>query len=147
MSETLSPTHSRLDELRTRFRPILVLIAAFLLVSAAMEAVLVVQSLNGTSVHTAIWIRCSLVLASAIVLFLISLAAARGSRRAWIRLRIISVIVLIAVVVIVSIPGFLPDWVRFEQAVCGALVLPAAILLNLPRTAALYPAVSPKRSA
>ena len=57
-----------------------------------MEAVLVVQSLNGSSVDTAIWIRCSLVLASAIVLFLISLAAARGSRRAWIRLRIISVI-------------------------------------------------------
>ena len=65
---------------------------------------------------------------------------ARGSRSAWRRLRIIAPIVVVAVIVIVSIPGFLPDWVRLEQAVCGALVLPAAIILNLPRTRSLFAA-------
>ena len=39
-----------------------------------------------------------------------------------------------------SIPGFLPDWVRLEQAVCGALLLPVAIIVTLPRTRALFPA-------
>ena len=122
-----------------RFRPVLILFAAFVLVSIAMEAVLVVQSVAGASVDGAVWSRCSLVLASSIVLLLLAIGAVRGSRAAWRRLRIVSPIVVVAVIVIVAIPGFLPDWVRLEQAVCGALVLPAAIILNLPRTAALFP--------
>ncbi len=124
---------------RAAFRPVIVLFTAFLVVSIAMEAVLIAQSATGGDVAIAIWIRCSLVLGSAVVLLLIALSAARGSRPAWVRLRIIAPIVVVAVIVIVSIPGFLPDWVRLEQAVCGALVLPAAILVNLPRMRAHYP--------
>jgi hypothetical protein len=140
------------ETLRTRFRPVIVLFAAFALVSLAMEAVLVVQStglprIPSVSVDGAVWTRCSLVLASAVVLLLLAVGASRGSRPAWRRLRIISPIVVVAVVVIVSIPGFLPDWVRLEQAACGALVLPAAILLNLPRTAALFRKTSVARPA
>ena len=136
-SLTAAPSLS--DERRARFRPLLSLLAGFFAVSLAMEAVLIVQSALGIPVDSAIWIRCSLVLASSIVLWLIAFTASRGSRTAWIRARIISVVVVAAVIVIVSIPGFLPDWVRIEQGVCGALVLPAAILLNLPRTTRLFP--------
>ena len=121
------------------YRHVLLLLTGFLVVSAAMIAVLVAMVANHASVDTAIWIRCSLVLASAVVLLLIAASAARGSRAAWIRLRIISPIVVVAVIVIVSIPGFLPDWVRLEQAVCGLLVLPAAIIVNLPRMGRLFP--------
>ncbi|GAB3615243.1 hypothetical protein GCM10027415_35830 [Humibacter ginsengisoli] len=124
---------------RAAFRPVLLLFTGFLVVSAAMIAVLVAMSVGGASIESAIWIRCSLVLASAVVLLLIGASAARGSRAAWIRLRIITPIVVIAVIVIVSIPGFLPDWVRVEQAVCGLLVLPAVILVNLPRMGRLFP--------
>jgi hypothetical protein len=120
------------------FRPVLVLLSGFLLVSVAMEAVLIVETLNGNAMDIAIWIRCSLVLGSSIVLLLLARFAARGSRPAWRRLSIIAPIVVIAVIVIVSIPGFLPDWVRVEQAVCGLLVLPVAIVLNLPRTRAHF---------
>jgi hypothetical protein len=129
----------------SRFRPVLVLLAAFALVSVAMEAVLVVQSVGGASVDGGTWTRCSLVLASSVVLVLLAVGAVRGSRPAYRRLRIISPIVVVAVIVVVSIPGFLPDWVRVEQGVCGALVLPVAILLNLPRTAALFPRPVPAR--
>jgi len=136
MTNTLAPTH---DAARlAAFRPILVLLSAFVLVSAAMEAVLIVETVNGNRMDVAIWIRCSLVLGSSIVLLLLGVFAARGSRPAWRRLSIIAPVVVIAVIVIVSIPGFLPDWVRLEQAVCGLLVLPVAILLNLPRTRALF---------
>ena len=127
------------DDIRTRFRPYVVLLAAFVVVSLAMEAVLVVQSVTGTAVDGAVWVRCSLVLASSIVLLLLAIGATRGSRSAWIRVRIISVVVVVAVIVIISIPGFLPDWVRVEQGVCGGLVLPVAIFTNLPRTAVLFP--------
>jgi len=122
-----------------RLRPVLALLAAFVLVSLAMESVLVVRSIGRAAVDGGTWTRCSIVLASSVVLLLLAVAAARGSRPAFRRARFISPIVVIAVVVVISIPGFLPDWVRLEQAACGLLVLPVAILLNLPGTVALFP--------
>ncbi|MGO4300398.1 hypothetical protein [Leifsonia sp. RAF41] len=142
MTETSIPAavRARADsERHIALRPILILLTAFVVVSAAMEAVLVIQTATGTPVGIAIWIRCSLVLASSIILLLIAGSAARGSRPSLVRLRIISPIVVAAVVVIVAIPGFLPDWVRIEQAVCGALVLPVAILVNLPHIRSHFP--------
>ena len=47
--------------------------------------------------------------------------------------------VIVVIVVIVAIPGFLPVWVRIEQAACGVLLLPAAILVNLPRASRFFP--------
>lgn len=140
MTETLLSTPPVADAARrAAFRPVLVLLAGFLLVSIAMEAVLVEQSITGVAVDVAVWIRCSLVLASSIILLLFAVGASRGSRRAWLRVRIISPIVVAAIIVVVSIPGFLPDWVRIEQGACGALVLPAAILVNLARARAHFP--------
>jgi hypothetical protein len=137
---TTLPVRAPLEAVRlARFRPSLVLLAAFVLVSLAMELALIVQSVLGTAVDGAVWSRCSIVLAGAIVLLLLTVGAARGSRTAWIRVRIISTVVVAAVVVVVSIPGFLPPWVRIEQGVCGGLVLPVAILVNLRRTGDLFP--------
>ncbi|MBS1907759.1 MAG: hypothetical protein JST33_14610 [Actinobacteria bacterium] len=124
---------------RAAFRPVVLLCGAFAVLSAAMIAFLIVDVATGTHLDAAIWIRCSLVLASAAVLLVFAIAAARGSRSAWIRVRVISPIILLAIIVIVSIPGFLPDWVRVEQAVCGLLLLPVAILVNLPRMGAHVP--------
>jgi hypothetical protein len=131
MNETTSLT--------TAFRPVLALLACYLLVSAATEAVLVGQSVAGIRVDGAEWTRCSIVLASAIAALLLAIAASRGHRTAFLRVRIISVVVVIGLGVVAAIPGFLPPWVRIEQAVCGLLLLPVAILVNLPRTRALFP--------
>lgn len=140
MTDTVSYSRPGADiARRTAFRPVLILLAGFLVVSAAMEAVLIVLSATKGAIDSTIWTRCSLVLGSSIVLLLFAVRAARGSRRSWLRVRIISPIVVTAVVVVVSIPGFLPDWVRVEQGVCGALVLGAAILVNLPRARAHFP--------
>lgn len=124
---------------RAAFRSSVAFAAAFLAVSAAMAAFLAIATALGDGIDIAIWIRCTLVLGSAILLLLSAMGARRGSRSAWTRLRIISPIVLVAVIVIVSIPGFLPGWVRIEQAVCGLLVLPVAITSNLRRTSAHFP--------
>ena len=150
MTQTSSPASVRHDAdaaRRAAFRPVLVLLTAFLLVSLAMEAVLIVQSATGSSVAIAIWVRCSIVLGSALVLLLIGISAARGSRASLTRIRIISPIVVVALIVIVSIPGFLPDWVRLEQALCGLLVLPVAILVNLPRIRAHFPSAHATKDA
>jgi hypothetical protein len=142
MTETHLPTTAAVHATarRAAFRPVLILLWSFVGLSAAMVAFLGVLSAVGVGVDTAVWVRCSIVLGSAIVLLIFGAGAARGSRNALLRLRIVAPIVVAAVVVIVSIPGFLPDWVRVEQAVCGALVLPVAIIANLPRTRALVPA-------
>ncbi|GAB3390975.1 hypothetical protein GCM10027568_15820 [Humibacter soli] len=141
MTETYTTHPARRDDeiaRRAAFRPAVILITAFVALSAAMIAFLGVLTAVGVGADIAVWIRCSLVFGSAIVLLLFTIGAARGSRSAWIRLRIVSPIVVVAVIVIVSIPGFLPDWVRVEQAVCGLLVLPVAIMANLPRMGALF---------
>lgn len=142
MTETFAPFPTRTDTAAARraaFLPCLILLAGFLVVSVAMEALLLTLGTTGTAVDIAIWIRCTLVLGSALILLLFAISAFRGSRPAWVRIRIISPIVVVAVVVIVSIPGFLPDWVRVEQAICGALVLPVAILVNRPLMRAVFP--------
>lgn len=104
-----------------------------------MIAFIAVLAVFGVGVDSAVWIRGSFVVASGIVLLAIARAAVRGSRSALIRLRIIMPVVLAAVIVIVSIPGLLPDWARVEQAVCGALMLPAVVAVWLPRVSILYP--------
>jgi hypothetical protein len=123
---------------RAAFRPVILLSWAFVGVSAAMVGYLGIASAIGVRFESAIWIRCSLVLASGVVVLAIAATAARGSRGAWVRLRIVYPIIVAAVVVIVSLPGFLPDWVRIEQALCGLLLLPVAVLVNLPRMRALF---------
>ncbi len=140
MTDSLSHSRTGADlARRTAFRPVLILLAGFLVVSAVMEAVLIVLTTTRGAIDSAVWTRCSLVLGSSIILLLFAVRAARGARRSWLRVRIISPIVVTAVVVVVAIPGFLPDWVRLEQGVCGALVLGVVILVNRPRARALFP--------
>ncbi|MFP3466757.1 hypothetical protein [Leifsonia sp. SIMBA_070] len=139
-STSTSPARSASPaERRSAFRPILILLSAFVGVSTVMEVLLAALTVSGVDVAIAIWIRCSLVLASSVLLLLFGIGAARGSRSSWVRLSIVAPVVVVAVIVIVSIPGFLPDWVRIQQALCGLLVLPVAILAVLPRTRALFP--------
>jgi hypothetical protein len=140
MTETTTYFGSDLAALRrAAFRPVFAFITAFLVLSAAMIAFVAVLAVFGVGVDSAVWIRGSFVVASGIVLLAIARVAARGSRSALIRLRIIMPVVIIALIVIVSIPGLLPDWARVEQAVCGALLLPAAVMIWMPRVSILYP--------
>jgi hypothetical protein len=37
---------------------------------------------------------------------------------------------LVAIVVIVALPGLFPVWLRIEQAVCGQLLLGVTVLVN-----------------
>lgn len=135
----LTDGHKASAARRAAFRPVLALLTGFLWVSAAMLAVLITLAATGASVEIAIWIRCWLVLGSAVVLLLIGRSAVRGSRDSLVRLWIIAPVVLAAIVVIVSLPGFLPGWVRIEQAICGAFVLPVVILILRPGVRALFP--------
>jgi hypothetical protein len=60
------------------------------------------------------------------LLLLVTLACAvrtgRGSRAAFVLVRVSALTMLAAVIVVVSIPGYLPSWVTVEQIGCGALL-------------------------
>jgi hypothetical protein len=93
--------------------------------SLATIAVAVALRHHPTLVNPAVWIRGSIVVASAV---LTNVLAARGDVR---RLRIISIVMMVAIVVIIAVPGTFPLWMKLEQAVCGLLLL--GVALTLPR--------------
>src|SRR5882757_7311896 len=97
------------------------LVAAYLAVSALTIVAIVVFRNDASMVNDVVWVRCTIVLLSALLSFLFATSAARGSRRGFLRLRLVSAVMVVAIAVIISLPGFLPVWVRVEQGVCGLL--------------------------
>lgn len=81
---------------------------------------------------TAAWVREIIVVVSAALTVAFARRAAAGSPRAFLRLRLVTAIMLVAIVVIVAVPGAFPVWLRVEQAVCGVLLLAVVVLVNGP---------------
>jgi hypothetical protein len=81
---------------------------------------------NTSAVNSAVWIRGSFAAASGLVMTRFVAGMARGSSRAFLRLRIVSAIIAVAIAVIVSLPGTFPLWMKIEQAVCGLILLRVA---------------------
>jgi hypothetical protein len=107
------------------------LLTAFLVISLSTVVAVVLMRHNPARVTTAVWIRTPLVAASAAVLVLLARRAAAGHRGSFRRLRIISMVVLAAIVAVVAWPGAFPVWLRVEQAVCGLFMLSVVIRTNL----------------
>jgi hypothetical protein len=107
------------------------LLAAFLVISVSTVVAVVLMRHNPALVTTAVWVRTPLVAASAAVLLLFARRAAAGHRASFRRLRIISMVVLAAIVGVVAWPGAFPVWLRVEQAVCGVFILSVVVRTNL----------------
>jgi hypothetical protein len=107
------------------------LLAAFLLISVSTVVAVVLMRHNPALVTTAVWVRTPLVAASAAVLLLFARRAAAGHRPSFRRLRIISMVVLAAIIGVVAWPGAFPVWLRVEQAVCGVFMLSVVVRTNL----------------
>ena len=89
-------------------------------------------------VTDAVWVRAVIVAASSLLTLRFTLGAGRGSRRHFLRLRIVTAVMLVAIVVIVALPGAFPVWLRAEQAACGVLVLGVVALVNSPAVRSAY---------
>lgn len=107
------------------------LLAAFLVISVCTVVAVVLMRRDPALVTAAVWVRTPLVAASAGVLLLFARRAAAGHRGSFRRLRIISLVVLAAIIVVVAWPGAFPVWLRVEQAVCGVFMLSVVIRTNL----------------
>ncbi|WP_186382476.1 hypothetical protein [Amycolatopsis rhizosphaerae] len=105
-------------------------VAVYGAMSVAVLVVVVVLSVRGSEVTSFMWGRTGGMLAGAAVTYWLTVLASRGARWAYVRVRIISVVVPIAVIAIDSVPGALPVWFVAMQ-IAGALTLvPAAFAVN-----------------
>jgi hypothetical protein len=103
------------------------LAAGYLGLSLLTLAAIIALRHHAAVVNDAVWIRGSIVVASAA---LTNVFALRGDVR---RLRIVSIVMVIAIAIIVAVPGPFPLWLKLEQVACGLLLL--GVVLTLPRKA------------
>ena len=115
---------------REPFRVIKGLLLGYLGIGiAALVAVILLRN-HPAEVNGPAWVRSIIVVATALVLLSAATLASRGSRGAFLRLRVISIVTTVAIVVIVALPGTFPVWLKIEQSVCGVLMLGVALLAN-----------------
>jgi hypothetical protein len=121
---------SAADLRATALRRITVLVGAYLALSVLTLVAIILMRDDAAIVTDAVWVRGTIVVGSAALMFAFALRAMAGSRMGWIRVRLISAIMLVAIAVIISLPGLFPIWMRLEQAACGVILLFVVITAN-----------------
>jgi uncharacterized membrane protein len=107
----------------TALRSVKILVRCYLGISVLTLVYIVALRNDAAVVNPAVWIRGTLVVVSALVTVAFADRAARGSRAAYRRLRIITGVMVVAIAVIISLPGTFPLWMKIEQGVCGLILL------------------------
>jgi hypothetical protein len=133
---------------RGALRRVIVLVAVYLTISVlTLVAAIVLRNDTGL-VNAAVWIRGSIVAITAALMLRFAVGASRGDSRHFLRLRIVSAIMVVAIVaILVLIPGDFPLWMKLEQATCGVVLLAVVILANRRRTRSAFAADSTSRVA
>jgi hypothetical protein len=126
---TLAPEARELPGGLKELRRVRLLVGTYLGLSV-LTLFAIVLLRNTAAVTTPVWVRGSIVVASALLTNLFAAQMARGSRAGYLRVRLISAIMLAAIVVVIALPGTFPLWLKVEQGICGALLLGVATLLN-----------------
>ncbi|MBP0456769.1 hypothetical protein [Streptomyces montanisoli] len=112
------------------FRRAKLLTGCYLAVSVATLAAIALLRDDSAAVNDAVWVRGCVVVASAVVTLLCAVRAARGDRGAYRRLRAVSAVMVVAIAVIIALPGTFPLWMKIDQGVCGVLLLGVVLLVN-----------------
>jgi uncharacterized membrane protein YkvI len=118
-------------------KSIRVFVTCYLALSILTVVAVILLRDHADLVTPAVWGRASVVVLAALLMTSFVVRAGRGSARAFRRLRLVSAIMLVAIVVIVAIPGDFPLWFKAEQAVCGLLVLSVVVQVNRPAARAV----------
>ena len=118
-------------------RAMRLLVGGYLAISVLTLAAIVLMR-HTSAVNQAVWVRGTIVVASALLTTGFAAGAARGSRRAYLRLRIVSAVMVVAIVAIIAIPGPFPLWMKLEQGFCGLLLLGVVVIANGRRLRARF---------
>jgi hypothetical protein len=119
---------------RAALRGVTILVAAYLGLSVLTIVGAFVFRDDPSIVNTAVWIRGSIVAVSAAIMLRFAIGAGRGDARHYLRLRLMSAGMVVAIIVILTaLPGDFPLWMRFEQAACGAILVVVVVIANRRR--------------
>ncbi len=131
-----------LDHPRSRrvFRVVKLLVGGYLAISVVTLVAIILMRNDAKLVNAAVWIRGTIVVASALLMISFAVRAARGSASAYRRLRIVSAAMVVAIAVIIAIPGTFPGWMKMEQAACAALLIAVAAIINSRQVRSLFAA-------
>lgn len=120
------------------FRIIRLLVGCYVALSVGTLGVIVALRDNAAEVNSAVWTRGVIVVASALLTFSFAARAGHGHRRSYLRLRIISFVMPVAIVAIIAAPGMFPVWMKVDQAICGAFLVGVAVLANRGSVRSLF---------
>ncbi|MFE0019644.1 hypothetical protein [Amycolatopsis sp. NPDC059021] len=112
------------------FRGLKLLVTGYLGLSVLTLVAIFLLRHDTEMVTDAVWVRVTIVVLSALLTFAFTRGVARGSRRSFLRLRIVSGVMVVAIAVIIAVPGLFPLWLRIEQGVCGVLLLGVVVIVN-----------------
>ena len=141
-TQRTSTPSAAVDHPRTAaaFRRIKLLAGGYFGISALAVVAIVLLRHHPAEVTSAVWTHGILVAASALVAFGLAGRAARGSRGAYRRLRIMSVALVVAIAVIIALPGSFPLWMKAEQGLAGLFMIGVAVLVNRSHLRSLFAA-------
>lgn len=111
-------------------RPVVGLIGVHLLLSLAAVGVLIADSGDPAVATQDAWVHGVIVAATAVLLLFFAVRALGGKRPAYVRLRISSGVLLVALIVIVALPGAFPVWMRAMEAVSALCLAVAVVIIN-----------------
>ena len=106
------------------------LVVTYLTISALTVVAIAIMRNNAAQVNPAVWTHGIIVAASAVLTYVFTVRASAGASRPYLRLRIISIVMPAAMVVIIALPGTFPLWMKIEQGVCGLLLIGVAVRVN-----------------
>jgi hypothetical protein len=119
-------------------RALKLLVGAYLGLSILTVGAIVVLRGDPAIVNDAAWIRGTIVFLASALMFVFAVRAVGGSRKAFLRVRIMSTIMVVAIAVIIALPGTFPVWLKLEQAVCGLILIGVVVLVNGRRLRSLF---------
>lgn len=112
------------------FRSVKRLVGAYVAISVLTLVAIVLMRNDAGMVNPAVWIRGSIVAVTSLLMATFVAGAARGSARAFLRLRLVSAIMVVAIAVIIALPGTFPLWLKVEQGVCGLILIAVVAIVN-----------------
>jgi uncharacterized membrane protein len=116
--------------MNTEFRNIRRLVLGYFGISVLALVAIVIRRNDAADVNSAVWTRAIIVILTALLMMRFIARASAGSRAAFRRLRIVSIITPVAIGIIIALPGLFPSWMKIEQGVCALVMAAVAVLAN-----------------
>jgi hypothetical protein len=113
---------------RTALATVKKLVVLYGVVSALVLATVAAVVIGHGNVSTFMWIRAGILLAAAPLIYLWSVRAGKGDTGSLERLRRLSLVLPIAIVVVDLIPGMCPVWYSGMQGISALALVAVAVL-------------------